>query len=263
MTGGLARGVQLLSHLPFVAGLSSTRLLIALFSLGQVHASALAAPAAPTPPEAQVRPVESRPVAPVFADLANHSAAAPAINSMVAQGIMRGVSQTQFAPDAFYSLGEFAVSMQHMFSLPAPAQPINFPDVPRGSPAYEAVGAVTPFLDRGLLCPGCAAGANFLPRQPVMRAFATIIIVNILNAQNKIQLVSPSEAQSVLANASDASWLPSTARIIFATALKNDIIALQPGKKINLAYQPTRAETAVLLDAVQKKFTIPPVRRTP
>jgi hypothetical protein len=241
---------------------SLARLVAALIVSCQVPAtSALEATQAPIPPAANVHAVEPGPTA--FVDLANHPAAAPAINSMVAQGIMRGVSQTQFAPDASYSLGEFMLSMQHMFKLTAPARPINFPDVPRDSPIYAAVEAVTPFMDRGLFCPGCALGTNFIARQPVMRAVVATILVNILKAENKILLVSPAEAESVLANVSDASSLPPTARTIFATALKSEIIALEPGNNINLGYQPTRAHTAVLLDAVQKNFNIPPVRPAP
>jgi hypothetical protein len=240
-----------LSFFYFTESSSLARLGAALFFLCQSHAFALGAPQTTTSP------------ALVFVDLANHTAAVPAINSMVAQGIMRGVSQTQFAPDAYYSMGEFAVSMQHMFNLPPPAQPINFTDVARGSPIYDAVEAIVPFLGRGLLCPGSAAGSTFVPGQPVVRAWATIVTVNILTAQNTIQLARPAEAESALANVTDAGWLPPEARIIFATALNNEIIGRQPQNEIDLAFEPTRADMAVFLDAIQKKFNIPPVQPAP
>jgi hypothetical protein len=103
-----------LSFFYFTESSSLARLGAAFFFLCQSHAFALGAPQTTTSP------------ALVFVDLASHTAAVPAINSMVAQGIMRGVSQTQFAPDAYYSMGEFAVSMQHMFNLAAPCTADQF-----------------------------------------------------------------------------------------------------------------------------------------
>jgi hypothetical protein len=64
---------------------SLTRLGVALFFLCQSRAVALEAPQTATSP------------ASVFVDLANHTAAVPAINSMVAQGIMRGVSPSDLS----------------------------------------------------------------------------------------------------------------------------------------------------------------------
>jgi hypothetical protein len=265
MTVGPATGIRAskLSFFYFTGRSCSTIVATALFLSWQLHAFAEEPALVPPSAAAKVSPVENRPSAPVIADLANHAAAVPAIKSMVAQGIMRGVSQTQFAPDAFYRAGDFAVSMQHMFNLPAPAQPIDFPDVPRGSPIYAAVQAIAPFLGRQLLCPGCALGSNFLPNQPVTRAATTVALVNILKAQGMVQLLSPAEAEIVLANVSDASPPSPMARAIFATALKSGIIALQPDSKINLALKHTRADAAVLLDALQKRFNIPQVRATP
>src|SRR5438105_3978001 len=103
----------------------------------------------------------------MFSDLAHHVEEELAINSMVAQGIMRPISPTKFAPDTPETLGEFAVSTQHMFNLPQPAHPINFSDVPPSSPIYAAVQAMVPYMGRHILCIGCALTTDFLPNQPV------------------------------------------------------------------------------------------------
>jgi hypothetical protein len=175
--------------------------------------------------------------------------------------MMQGVSATQFAPGMANTRGDFAVSVKRMFNLPQPAQSFEFPDVPGNSPIHAAVRAMAPFTGGNILCFGCALGKNFLPTHPVSRAEATVTLVRILIGEKKLGLVDSTEADSLLAGVSDAQILPPPARVYFATAIKAGVIQVLPGNRIGPAVPLTRADVAVLLDDVQRKFEIPPARR--
>jgi hypothetical protein len=194
--------------------------------------------------------------------LQTHPAAQPAIASIVSQGIMRPVAVGQFAPDQPDSLGDFAVAAQSLFGLPPPSRPVQFTDVPPGSQYYAAIQAIAPYLHRQLLCFGCALSTELYVGQPVSRAEANMVVVSVLVAQNKLQLLTPPQANDVLATAPDAAVLPPPARVYFATGIKNGILPLADGSSIAPAKPHSRADIAVLLDSVQTKFKIPLLKRT-
>lgn len=195
-----------------------------------------------------------------FADLANHTAEQPAIGNLVSQGIMRGVSQTEFNPDVPMTNGDFAVSVQKMFGLAAPAQKINFTDVPSSSPIYSAVEAAAPYLGRQIRCFGCQLGTTFGPNEPASRLLAAVTLTNILVAQKKVELMASDAAETVLAGVPDAADLRGPARAYVATALQQGILSLNSDRSIAALSPMTRANIAVQLDAVQKKFNVPQVR---
>ncbi len=204
-----------------------------------------------------------KPGAVAFTDLGSHTAEQPAISRMVEQGIMRGKSAEQFAPDAAMTRGEFVVALQQMFQLQTPSQRVAVSDVPPGNSLDAAVQAAQPFLGRQLLCFGCALGSNFLPNQPMTQAEQTMALTRVLVAQNKLQLLAPTDAASVLAEVKDAGSLSPPAAPYFATAIKGGVLTLQADKTIGLATPQTRVNVATTLDAVQQKFSIPQVRPTP
>lgn len=195
-----------------------------------------------------------------FADLANHTAEQPSIGSLVSQGIMRGVSPTEFNPDANMTNGDFADSVQKMFNLAVPAQKTNFTDVPAGSSIYNAVEAVAPYLGRELICFGCQLGTNFGPNEPASRVVTAVTLVNVLLAQKKVELLTPDAAETALANVSDAAQLRGPARVYVATALQQGVLSLTADHAIAGLSPVTRANIAVQLDSVQKKFNVPLVR---
>jgi hypothetical protein len=197
-----------------------------------------------------------------FSDLAGDPAE-PAINSMVAQGILHPVSPTQFAPHEPLTRGDFVIAIQHMFNLPREAKPINFTDISPGTPLYAALQAVEPYLGRQTLCFGCALGTNFMPDQPITRANVTFTVTRVLTEQKKLQLLTPAEVDSVLERIPDADQLSAPSRAYFATAIKSGISPLGPENRIEPASPVTRSESAVLLDNVQRKFEIPRVHSLP
>jgi len=199
----------------------------------------------------------------VFSDVDNRTTQGAAIESMVAQGIMLGRSPTEFAPNASTTRGEFALAVQHMFNLPTLAQSAAIPDIPLGTQVYSAVQAIAPYYNQQLLCPGCALGQNFMPNQEISRGQRTVALVSILVAQNRLQLLGRADTDSVLANVADASTLSQPARAYFATAIKNGVVELTSGNRIDASLPVTRAELAVLLNSVQQKFSIPRAMTSP
>ena len=196
-----------------------------------------------------------------ISDLAGHRAEATAIRNMVAQGIMLTGEQGRFRPDTPTTRAELAASVQRLFDLKPPAQVKDFPDVPPGSPLYMAVQSVGPYLGRQILCFGCALISNFLPDEPASQLETAVLLTNVLRAENKVQLLTEAQAEAVLADVTDAKTLRGAPlRVYAATAIQAEIIKPPPANPFVLASFPSRAQTAVVLDNVQKTFKMPMVR---
>jgi hypothetical protein len=92
------------------------------------------------------------------------------------------------------------------------------------------------------------------------KAETIITMTLVLATQNTLQLLISGDADSVLAGVSDADQLSRPSRVYFATAIKNGILPLGPQNRILPASEVTRADAAVLLDRMQRKFDIPRVQ---
>jgi hypothetical protein len=210
-----------------------------------------------------IGPVFGQSSAASFSDLGNYAEERPAIERIVALGIMRGASATIFAPDSPMTRGDFVIALQKMFQLPPPARPVVVTDVSPDDPLYSAVQAAQPYLGRQLLCPGCALISNFLRNLPITAGEQTIALVRVLVARNRVQLLSPAETAAALADVKDSASAPRLAAPYFATALKSGLLTLGPDKTLRLTTTPTRLNVAVTLDALQQKFAIPAVKSSP
>jgi hypothetical protein len=147
-----------------------------------------------------------------FSDLAGRESQAAAIEKMAAEGIIAPKSPGKFDPGGVFTRGEFAVAAQHLFKLPKPAKEIYFADVPKGSPLYDAVQAVAPFMDRGALCPECLLSSNFVADAPISHAYAVVSLARLNIAKNKVALVDPREVASALEGVPDVAGLSAEAR---------------------------------------------------
>lgn len=194
-----------------------------------------------------------------FTDLPQQADVHLAITHMAAQGIMSERAAGRFGPKETSSLGEYLVSMQHMFNLPPPARPAKFTDVPPSSRYYAAVQAASPYLGRQVLCFTCALSTNLYPDQPLSRAQTTVTLVNVLVARGKLALVDETGAAQILANVRDAGKLSPPARRYFATAISANILPLSPAGTLQIADLHTRADLALMLDRVQTQFHVPQV----
>jgi hypothetical protein len=190
---------------------------------------------------------------PVLLDLANHELQAPAIKQIVSNCLLSPES-ILCSPDFVFTRGDFAVAMQRMFGLTKPSSEIFFADVPANSPIHAAVEAAAPFMNNGILCPGCLLSANFSPDKPISQAQVAVDLVRLLIAANKLKLLSLSEADRVLAHFLDASSIPGLARPFIATAVNARIIPLFHVNRLDPTATYSRAEGAVVLRAVQRRY---------
>jgi hypothetical protein len=152
------------------------------------------------------------------------------------------------------TLAEFATNVREKFALPQPADLVVFDDLRPGDANYVAAQAIYPFLHRQLLCPECALSSSFSPRDPVTRAQAAVVLVSILSAQERINLLSPEQTADVLSELPDADAISTFARPYIATALTNGILVLQPGDMFRPTQPYLRAELAPAIDTIERRF---------
>jgi hypothetical protein len=179
--------------------------------------------------------------------------ASAAFDNLASQGIL----SNQPSLRAPMTRGDFVLALQRMFNLPESKEATAFTDVPLNSPLGSALRAIGPYLGRQILCPGCALGTNFLPDQPISNLNAAFITTRVLVGQKKLQLLTPAEADAVLAKVSDAETLPPGSRVYFATGIAGGVVRFGTDKSIGPDQDQTLGDTAILLDHVQRNFAIP------
>jgi hypothetical protein len=193
----------------------------------------------------------------VFSDLGNHGVEAPAISNMVAQGIMKPVSVGIFNPDGVVTRGDFATMVQSLYKLGKPSETVSFSDIKSTDPLFSAIQAMAPFMNRQVMCKGCALTTNFSPNAALSREEASIILVRIMGAKNQLQPMTSQELSSFLQSTPDAkNWKPAAAPY-FALAIKSGVMPLLGDNTFQPALKLTRADTAVLLDNINRQYIVP------
>jgi parallel beta-helix repeat protein len=178
---------------------------------------------------AQVKVVNSR-----FADTLGHWAA-PFIEILVNQGVMGGLPDGSFAPDAAINRAQYATVVSKAFNLSPGAKVADFTDVKSDFWAAAAINAaasngfVSGFPDK-----------TFRPSQNITKIQAIIALVNGL----KLNGGSP----SLLSVYSDRASVPSYAINAIATATSSLMVVNYPQTEFLQPLQEiTRAEVAVLI----------------
>jgi hypothetical protein len=186
-----------------------------------------------------------------FQDLSSYAWAAPAIDSLAQEGVIHGVGDGRFDPGGQVTRAQFASLMMHAFQLPPSSQPPAFQDVGAGSWEYQAVGAASPYFDNYPL-PG--GGYAFEPDQGMQRQEVAAAMVRVLVRQGKLTLLSPEQAQTVLARLSDAGAVDPSLEPYVATAIQAGIMKGFPDGSFQPQAILNRAQAAVLLDGAAKLF---------
>ena len=205
--------------------------------------------------------------APVFAqdstavasDLPADAESKLAISNMVRQGVMHLRATGNFSPSEPSTLGDYLISLQHLFQLTPPPNPPHFTDVSPSSPYFTAAQAAAPYLNRQAMCMGCALSTNLYPGQSLTRAQSSVALVSILNARGALPLVDDATANQVLENVEDARRLSPLGRRLVATGISGSIVSLSATHKADLLSIETRASLAALLNRAQTKYQLPEV----
>ncbi|MEG2378061.1 MAG: S-layer homology domain-containing protein, partial [Clostridia bacterium] len=175
-----------------------------------------------------------------FKDLAGYDWASDAINKLAKDGIIKGVSEDEFAPENDITRADFVILMVRALKLESTATD-NFADV--GADDYfarelaiaKANGIITGFGDN-----------LFNPRGKITRQDMMTIMARALQ---KSGYKLDTATQGALDAFADSDDIAEYAREAAALLVKNGIIAGNDGR-LNPTANTTRAEVAVLLSRV-------------
>jgi hypothetical protein len=206
-----------------------------------------------------VSSLHAQPSTAAVSDLPNDAEARLAVTQMVRQGVMPTRAAGKFAPSEPATLGEYLISLQHLFALPQPQRPVNFTDVTPDSPYYAAVQATAPYLNRQVMCSHCSLSTNLYPEQSLTRSTSIVALVSILNARGALPLVDASRSDQVLEGMDDTKNLGPLARRYVATAISGGLIPVSAAHRAELSQIQVRASAAVILNRAQSKFQVPQV----
>ncbi|MBQ9603820.1 MAG: S-layer homology domain-containing protein, partial [Firmicutes bacterium] len=172
----------------------------------------------------------------VFDDIASKPWAADAINNLAQLGIINGVGDGKFAPDASCKRADFAIILVNVLGLSGTATD-NFDDVVAGKYYYNPVGLAK---EAGVVN-GYGDG-NFGPEKFCTRAELMVMVANALKVAGK----DITADESVLDKFSDKADIPAWARPYVAYLVNEGIVSGSNGK-INPNVFITRAEVAVIM----------------
>ena len=171
-----------------------------------------------------------------FTDLSGYAWAAPDIRTLAVEGIVDGVSPTQYDPTAPVTREQFAALITRAFHLSS-SSGTTFSDVPVTSWAYQDI------KEAGDLIPPISS--LFHPTDPVAREDVAAALGALLVQTGRMAAVS--SPASVLNAFKDASAIPSNIRGDVAVSVKARIIEGLPGGYFDPQQSLTRAQAAVVL----------------
>jgi parallel beta-helix repeat protein len=193
----------------------------------------------PTPlPTVSPTPIPTAtPGAVTFKDVPANHWAKGFIETLAAQGVISGVGDGNFRPDAPVTRAQFAALINKAYA-PAPVrEAINFVDVPSSYWAFNAIQTAS----KGGYMAGYAGGA-FKPEQNIPRVQLVVAIANGIGYGRQ-----PAD-QTLLTKLSDGASVPDYAKNPVAAAIKRNILVNFPTPA---SFAPnreaTRAEVAALI----------------
>lgn len=205
----------------------------------------------PTPAPTPTTPTDQPSQPPTFNDLGDFSWAQSAIESLAAQGIIKGVATGQFDPSGLVTRGQFAALMRRAFNLSQPSTSVTFSDVQSSDWDYSPIEAAIPYMDYYNQIGG---GNSFHPDQPFDRQDVAAVMVRLLVSQGDTTLLSQTQAQSVLASVSDVGDIAPALQRYVATAIQDKIMIGVPGGGFDPLGLLNRAQVAVVLDRMMNDF---------
>lgn len=174
-----------------------------------------------------------------FEDLSNYTWAEEAIEALSARGIINGITDKKFAPQANISRADFVVLITRFFELEGKGN-TNFSDVKAGTYYYKAVSTAK---EMGIVS---GTGDNqFNPTKSISRQDMMVIIKRALEITDKDNQVT-AENNKKASDFNDGNQVASYAKDSVEYFITRGIIS-GDGENINPTGYTKRAEVAALL----------------
>ncbi|PWW06249.1 GH35 family endo-1,4-beta-xylanase [Paenibacillus cellulosilyticus] len=183
---------------------------------------------------------------PVFKDVPANSSAAQAIAHLVELGIIKGVTNDTFAPNAPINRSQLVLMLVRALNLKTDSSsPSGFVDVPASRSDASAIAAA---VEAGLVQ---GANGSFRPNDSMTRQEAVVVLVRALRyAADKLGLDAGSLSLSEAAAFQDGSSISKWAADDIATAASLGLVKGDPAGNFRPQDVISRGETAILVDRV-------------
>lgn len=177
-----------------------------------------------------------------FSDIADHWARRD-IEIMAARGVAKGVSASEFMPDATVTRAQFAALLARITGATVdPAKQASFSDVPASAwYAKEVAAAYAAGLIKGY------DENTFGPNDPVTREQIAAMAVRAMNTAGVMKPLDETSVQSRLRTFTDGQEISGWARQSVADASAAGILRGYPSGEFKPASEATRAEGIVML----------------
>lgn len=183
-----------------------------------------------------VDPDEKPPVT-IFTDMGGYSWAENAVKRLYEKGVVKGVTETTFAPQENVTRADFLVMLMRALKLNVPFDS-NFSDIAPTDYYYEAVGMAKAIgIAKG-------DGENFNPTAKITRQDMIVLTYNTLKHLEKIDLDKTGESFQDIMDVSDY------ALEAVGVLNGNGLVTGDQNGNINPLANTTRAEAAVLIDRI-------------
>ncbi|MDD4238986.1 MAG: S-layer homology domain-containing protein [Desulfotomaculaceae bacterium] len=151
----------------------------------------------------------------MFTDIANYSWAREAIMALAEKGIIKGISDTSFAPANQITRADYMLLIVRLLGLTADVEG-NFGDVAENKYYYKEIG-----IARALGLTTGIDGANFHPEVSITRQDMFLLAYRILQQQGMIK----TEGElGVLNQFSDSAEISQYAKQALATLISMDLV---------------------------------------
>lgn len=198
----------------------------------------------PTPVPVSTQSPTPKPAASPFQDIgSNYAWAAEAINTLYAEGIIKGTSGTSFSPERNITRADFVLLLVRVLGLQAEVHS-NFADVHQGAYYYEALGIAK---QKGIV--NGIDGSSFNPKEQISRQDMMVMAVRALKS---VQRWSETGGAADMSAYQDASSVAGYAKDSVAELVREGIV-LGGGGVIRPKDTATRAEAAVIIYSIYSR----------
>lgn len=186
-----------------------------------------------------------------FTDLGEHMWASDAVYRLVEDEIIRGVTQTTFAPAKPIKRADFMLLLVRMMGIDTTKKPEDsFADVPESAYYYNELGTA-----KALGIANGVSETEFAPERNITRQEMFTLVWRVMKQMNYL---TQDAALSALDGYADADTVSGYARQAIATLSNMGFVQGDSKSCVNPANPATRAEAAVFIDRVNTRINPDP-----